>query len=662
MGKRWRGLWVVGGVLLCAAVVLLIVPAPGGGRGKFGMGLLGELVDDVGDAVSDGVEEIVEKHFEDPLVSPFEDVEWVEKDGVRVVRVKVDGGDGGWYGLEAVEGWGTAELLAFIEKEHGADKVEKRFEEDLPQVLREGWKKPGPEVLLRLRGADGGVVEQRVRMTEANRRRLWEKRGGGAGPAVVENAAAVVDELAALLRGKHSYGVLRGVDDALVAEVKGSLGVGERPERVGAALMRLLAATGDGHAGVEVGAYPDAGPWMQALMMPIGFERGDAVVAVKPDRSGFLEEGKPRVLAVDGVEIEKWIEAAGADVVKGSVQLVRERSLRGLRSVGVQRARLGVAGEAGFAVVRVAGMDGEGAVDVRVPIAARKPVFGEWPRGESGMVAVSARPPNEFGYVRLGSMPSERAALRKLGAELREHGACGRLVIDLRGNGGGARDAIEVLGEFLLPVGSGPVVYNAARGLVLPGEGEAEVSGRLASRMLHPADDGAWTAAERGAIAAFAAGFRPEVEAPEGRFSAWHYAVVSKRGEGAAYGGRVVVLMDERCFSAADVCLAALREIGKVREKAGMPGVTLMGQPSAGGSGLTREHRIGGGRVRVRLSTMVSYMPDGRLFDGSGVAPDVEVRPIPLNFTAHTPRAKADGTGDAMMEAALRHLASPEQP
>jgi C-terminal processing protease CtpA/Prc len=307
-------------------------------------------------------------------------------------------------------------------------------------------------------------------------------------------------------------------------------------------------------------------------------------------------------------------------------------------------------------------MDGEGAVDVHVAVMGRKPVFGDWPRGESGTMAVSAMPPGDtYGYVRLVDMKSEPAFLRRLAAELREHGACGRLVIDLRGNGGGTRPAIGVLSEFLMPPGSAPVVYNAARGLVLPGEGAAETSRRLATRTLYPADHAAWTDAERAAVAAFAAGFKAEVEVPEGRFSAWHYAVVGKRGE-EAYGGRVVVLMNERCFSAADLCLAALREIGRLRERAGLPGVTLMGQPSAGGSGLTREHRIAGGRVRVRLSTMVSYMPDGKMFDGNGVRPDVEVRPIPLNFTTHVPRAKADGTGDAMIEAALRQFASPEQP
>ena len=123
-----------------------------------------------------------------------------------------------------------------------------------------------------------------------------------------------------------------------------------------------------------------------------------------------------------------------------------------------------------------------------------------------------------------------------------------------------------------------------------------------------------------------------------------------------AYPGRVAVLMDQRCFSAADVCLAALREFGKARERAGLPPIILIGQPSAGGSGLSREERIAGGRIKLRLSSMVSYMPDGHLFEGRGVQPDVEVKPKPTDFTTLLPRTIHDGSGDDVLDEALRRV------
>ena len=80
---------------------------------------------------------------------------------------------------------------------------------------------------------------------------------------------------------------------------------------------------------------------------------------------------------------------------------------------------------------------------------------------------------------------------------------------------------------------------------------------------------------------------------------------------------RVAVLMDAGCFSATDIFLCALKEI---------PGVTLIGMPSSGGSGLTRRHDRGHG-FTARLSTMVSFQPSGELLDGRGVEPDILVRP-----------------------------------
>ena len=73
----------------------------------------------------------------------------------------------------------------------------------------------------------------------------------------------------------------------------------------------------------------------------------------------------------------------------------------------------------------------------------------------------------------------------------------------------------------------------------------------------------------------------------------------------------VVVLMNGNCFSATDVFLSGLK---------GLPNVTLVGTAS------------GGGRIRVRLGTMISFQSDGRMFDTHGVEPDVRVEPTPESF------------------------------
>jgi C-terminal processing protease CtpA/Prc len=75
------------------------------------------------------------------------------------------------------------------------------------------------------------------------------------------------------------------------------------------------------------------------------------------------------------------------------------------------------------------------------------------------------------------------------------------------------------------------------------------------------------------------------------------------------------------------VFLAAMKEL---------PGVTLIGRPSRGASGMAEFHVVAG-KVEVRLSSMVSFMPDGRVFDWHGVQPDLPVELTPQDFTRAGP-------------------------
>jgi C-terminal processing protease CtpA/Prc len=98
-----------------------------------------------------------------------------------------------------------------------------------------------------------------------------------------------------------------------------------------------------------------------------------------------------------------------------------------------------------------------------------------------------------------------------------------------------------------------------------------------------------------------------------------------------------VVLIDSDCFSATDVVAGALR---------GLPRVTLLGRATAGGSGRAQTHRLPSG-LRVRLSTMASFQPDGTPYDGVGIAPDIAVEPAATDFLGRT---------DRVLDAALARL------
>ena len=210
----------------------------------------------------------------------------------------------------------------------------------------------------------------------------------------------------------------------------------------------------------------------------------------------------------------------------------------------------------------------------------------------------------------------------------------------MRGNGGGRRDPILEVVPRLMEPDDPPRVVNVAAFRLEPGDDPEDPQGFLANRFLWPRDWDGWTDAERAAIDRFMTRFRPEWTPPDGDFSAWHFMVVSPGPpDRPRFGGPVVVLMDEACFSATDIFLGALK---------GMPRVTLVGAPSSGGSAKAVTHRIG--RASVRLASMASFQPNGKTYDGHGIQPDVAVLPEPNDLAG-------SGENDAQLDRALEILA-----
>ena len=67
-------------------------------------------------------------------------------------------------------------------------------------------------------------------------------------------------------------------------------------------------------------------------------------------------------------------------------------------------------------------------------------------------------------------------------------------------------------------------------------------------------------------------------------------------------------------------------------------------------SGRYREIRLPRSGITIQLSSMASFQPDGRTYDGHGVDPDIMVRPIATDYIEDT---------DTMLDAARAFLAEP---
>lgn len=605
-------------------------------------------------------------------LSPFTTLSVRQTDPEVVVDVTFEGQP---YELLALDGTPIAEVWQHC-RAHFASRAEKRLAEDIVEVLHGLGSPNATTVDLELRAPDGTVRKvAEAPMTAANRDAVWTARNrvGGPVPKVIvarverEHAAhpaepfawlaeprtggawddgtwidgdllaADLDQLEHHITHEYSYAELTGVDyhaalDAARLGLQGGASLRTFATRV----AEVMALFGDGHSaprGLTALRTPGYLPFLVA-------DTAEGPVALRPDRSGFVDPENPFLVSLDGRPLDEWLAVAARTRAAGSRQFVRRHALRSLRMIAALRAEAGwpVSDEVSFTLAP-ARHDDEDWRDASAPLTMDYPLYGSWPPATGADVLDGG-----VGYLRIPSMTSDAGELAGFEAALRGFAANDArtgVVLDVRGNGGGSRDALRRLLPFFMDPDRGPQVVNVGA-LRLSPERKAlptPPSGYLENRALYPADAAHWTPEDQIALVATAAAFLPDWPLDPEAFSAWHYMVVAPSSD-LHIDVPVAVLMDTGCFSATDIFLGAF---------AAATDATLVGTPSGGGSGRTQRVRLAHSGLEVRLSTMASFRPNGKRYDGKGIAPDVLVEPAPTDLLL-------DG-GDAQLARALEQIA-----
>jgi C-terminal processing protease CtpA/Prc len=277
--------------------------------------------------------------------------------------------------------------------------------------------------------------------------------------------------------------------------------------------------------------------------------------------------------------------------------------------------------------VELESMDGSTTKCVELPLVKERPIYGLWPRLKTEITSWKDILPesrilkSNIGYLRIVTMSSEPKFLDGLVEAMDRFRSTDGLIIDLRSNGGGRRTPLRVLLPFFMAPDDPPRIVNVASHRL----GTKNIREDFKARYLHSASSSRWSKAEREVVGRFTQTFKPEWTPPKGQFSPWHYFVISptKDERYYHYNKPVVILMNSGNFSACDIFLGAFK---------GLKNVTLMGRPSGGGSGCTQEYQLSNSGIRIYLSRMASFQPNGKLYDGNGLQPDVIVEPVPTDF------------------------------
>ncbi len=421
----------------------------------------------------------------------------------------------------------------------------------------------------------------------------------------------LVDEFGQAIRQQWSYYRANGVDfDAELAALKKRVAA-EKLSLVATEyeLERILMLGIDGHSRVGLEVPPGR---LQLDFGPVG----KRIAAVRRDYGALLDADHPYVESIDGKPIAEWMQLAGKYVVKGSPQLVfsREarmvaRKFRFLQEVGKYPARDTVD-------VVLASEDGKRRKTVQVEVDTKE--------SEKSRIAQSLGPSRwleggQVGYLRIASMNLD--AVKEIETWMPTFRNAKALIVDVRNNGGGSRDALLRLYSYLAAPTDPSRVINAAVYRL----SDQFPEDHLSKRYMYRENDPHWNPAERAAIAQFKQTFKPQWTPPAGEFSDWHYLALSREDAPGVYhfDKPVVVLSNERIFSAADIFMAGMDSL---------PNVTIMGVPSGGGSARVASTSLQDGATELKIGSMISYQVDGRLFDGVGVPVDIRVDPVPAFY------------------------------
>ena len=389
-------------------------------------------------------------------------------------------------------------------------------------------------------------------------------------------------------------------------------------------IHKLIMQIGDCHADVR---FPASTAETQFLPFRSADTAG-GLAALGISQNEPLDSECPYLDSIDGVSLDRWLAAAAKFVARASPQLTRRRSLDWMGKVELMRGELNLpSGE--IVEVGLKSADGARHATKRLRITGQRYSVARLKLRPTRLLA------GDIGYLRIPTMDDR--LVEPVVRQVKSFQDTKGLIIDVRDNGGGTYGVMRGIYGFFVQGDAKPRVTNIAAYRLSPSFANNHIEYRPTFR----ADWSGWDEEEREAIRQAAVSFKPEWLLPEGKFSEWHYMLLSRTrsGRGGAsqrvvagtsddyfyYDKPVVGLANAGSFSAAD---------GFVNAFAELPKVTVVGEPSAGGSGATRSFQLSKTRIGVALASMASFRPNGKLFDGNGIEVDILLKPTLEDFTS----------------------------
>lgn len=557
--------------------------------------------------------------------SPFTAVKW-EKDQPIVEF------ENNWYHFEKLDDIGKDQIIDYCKKQFG-DKWQKRFSEDLVEVLQGlGYR---PNVKVRIQLYKEGISKNHIgTFTYRNRQCVHQYNSIAERSSIIQRISmkqALEDlvQFEDILISTSSYvqlstfdfrAALKKLSVSILGE-KGDKNVGELANELG----RIMSEIGDRHSSVKSEAFDENGKAIYTLKLPFGVVAIDKkFVATRQNGSdgnySYYHSSHPNILSIGGISVDELVNIYNYRDKNAPEQAKLARAANAIQNYGELMVNNN---HVTTDSVNVVFGDGKSQRTEKFELITAQKGYSSKLLQEHYVDASKVEKgnfdglgrlvDNSIGYFKIprmydfGEVDGLEDFIEK---KLEVFSGTKALIIDIRNNPGGTREILRTFARYIVQPQQSPWIANVA--YLRTDETIAEDEQSMSGRFLFSYNSKKLTDNDRNAIDRFKNGFKIRDTFDGSRFSTPFYMVLHNGKN--PYTKPVYILVNEMSFSAASVFTSAFKSL---------PNVKIVGETTDGSSGNSRKIYLKHSNIGVRISTMLSFQRDGQTLDGNGTVPDI---------------------------------------
>lgn len=548
--------------------------------------------------------------FAKKWTAPFSKIDFRE----GLYFVTLDEKEYQWLKLDTLK---VADIVNQFQENFDA-RWKKRFSEDIVEYLNKLNIYPKHKESFTLKNEEGEVKSMILTFDETKRKQAkehfestYEKEIDIHHILSKQEAIDDINQLQSLIQKKYSYTFLNDVDvnkeiQLIKEELKDEVTTYDFALKIG----RFLNKFGDGHSKIRNINFTESG------VLPFSVSSFNGKVVCTKDEK-LLSDDYPFLQSINGIATSKLLETSeeyltpnASPQFKEFVKILRlSRIGEILKLNGSTDRKLVIVLESadGKTTSLVKDMDEYGS-SKKLNLIQKAELIKE----RKSYEPFEVKQFDDFGYLRIKSMKTYKGDVPNEWPIHKLENSKG-IIIDVRNNGGGARHILSELAPHFINKKQGFIVGNVARFRT----NDTSKNHDLSDRYLYQIRDEYYDEDIKLKLKSWSSNFSQSVSLNDSLYSAYYYLYIEGHQNPKFAHTPTVVLMNEGCYSATDIFLSAFKEID---------GVTLIGTASGGGSGRSRIYQLNNSLIECKLSSIVSFQPNGELYDGIGVQPDIEVK------------------------------------